>query len=70
MDLPEEIQQKFSSEPLTKKYATLTKKEEEERFHIQNVLRQTQGKKTEAAKLLGYSRVTLWKKIRKFELED
>lgn len=44
--------------------------QEAEREEILAALRATDGNKTEAAKQLGISRVTLWKKIRKLNLEE
>jgi two-component system, NtrC family, response regulator HydG len=38
---------------------------EAERRELIDALRKTQGNRTEAARLLGFSRVTLWKKIKK-----
>ncbi len=40
-----------------------------EREKIIRTLKKTYGNQTEAAKLLGISRVTLWKKIKKFEID-
>jgi DNA-binding NtrC family response regulator len=39
-------------------------REEAEREHILAVLQATQGKRGEAARLLGISRKTLWKKLK------
>ena len=39
-----------------------------ERFHIQGMLQSAGGDKTEAAKLLGISRSTLYEKIRQYGL--
>ena len=47
----------------------LTKEQQEEREGILAALKETGGNKTEAAKLLGTSRVTLWKKVRKYRIE-
>ena len=47
----------------------LTPEQMDERRRIEDALKQTNGRKGEAASLLGYSRVTLWKKMRKYELE-
>ena len=43
---------------------TLDKLEE---TYIEHVLRQTEGKKTMAAKILGIDKTTLWRKLRKYE---
>jgi len=43
--------------------------DQEERQRILEALAQAQGRRTEAAKRLGCSRVTLWKKIRQFQID-
>ncbi len=48
--------------------ASLTPRQREERDRILAVLRETGGNKTAAAKLLGVSRVTMWKKAKKYGL--
>lgn len=47
----------------------LSPEELEERNQILFALKQTKGNRTKAATLLGYSRVTLWKKIGKYAIE-
>jgi len=47
----------------------LTAEEHAEREQIMQALRQAGGNRTKAAKLLGTSRVTLWKKIGKYAIE-
>jgi two-component system, NtrC family, response regulator HydG len=47
----------------------LTPQQQAEREEIVAALATTSGNKTEAAKLLGTSRVTLWKKIRRYGIE-
>ncbi|MCM8804306.1 MAG: sigma-54 dependent transcriptional regulator [Candidatus Omnitrophica bacterium] len=42
---------------------------ETEKEHIIKVLKQTKGKKEEAAKILGISRKTLWQKIKEYGIE-
>jgi DNA-binding NtrC family response regulator len=44
--------------------------EERERHYIKRVLEQTGGNKTRAAEILGIDRVSLWRKIKKFTLEE
>lgn len=44
----------------------LTPKQQADRERVLDALRQTEGNKTAAAKLLGISRVTMWKKTRKY----
>jgi DNA-binding NtrC family response regulator len=40
-----------------------------ERQRIVEALRQVGGNRTEAAKILGVSRVTLWKKMRQLQID-
>ncbi|MCB2226058.1 MAG: sigma-54 dependent transcriptional regulator [Desulfarculaceae bacterium] len=68
-DLPEEVKsaaqdagQREASRPPTL--------EEREREYIKQVLNQTGGNKTRSAEILGIDRVSLWRKIKKFGLED
>jgi transcriptional regulator with GAF, ATPase, and Fis domain len=44
---------------------TRRRTEREEGRRIQDALRTTGGSRTQAAQRLGYSRVTLWKKMRR-----
>ncbi|WP_421899489.1 sigma-54-dependent transcriptional regulator [Maridesulfovibrio sp.] len=60
--LPEEIRNIDRSKPLR----TL---EEVERDHIEKVMLATNGNKTQAAKILGIDRVSLWRKIKRHGLE-
>ena len=64
-DLPPEI--RTATSPSSPKRQS---KQRAEREQILEALRQTRGSKTEAAKLLGYSRVTLWKKLQKFGVSE
>ena len=48
----------------------LTPEQQAERDQVLEALRQTRGSKTQAARLLGYSRVTLWKKLQKFHVSE
>ncbi|MEO7861855.1 MAG: sigma-54 dependent transcriptional regulator, partial [Nitrospirales bacterium] len=64
-DLPSEVQRpprSKSLKPLSSKAEPSLPPDEEAR--IVEALQQTNGNKTEAARLLGVSRVTLWKKIK------
>ena len=63
LDLPEEIRASVSKP--TSPFTTVPLKPEvqAERQRIEDALSKANGQKTEAAKLLGISRVTLWKKI-------
>jgi DNA-binding NtrC family response regulator len=44
--------------------------EERERLYIKRVLEQTGGNKTRAAEILGIDRVSLWRKIKRYNLEE
>ena len=46
--------------------STLTPKQLEDRQQIVDILAKTNGNKTAGAKLLGISRVTMWKKAKKY----
>ena len=69
LDLPSEVRSarptSSSSPPLL--HPTLG--ENSERNRIEEALRKTHGHKMEAAKILGMSRVTLWKKINRLGIE-
>jgi transcriptional regulator of acetoin/glycerol metabolism len=64
-DLPSEVQRPPSTRSLNRlsSHADPSLPPEEE-ARILDALQQANGNKTEAAKLLGVSRVTLWKKIK------
>jgi PAS domain S-box-containing protein len=69
LDLPLEIRQpsvspRSSGAPPRPAVADST-----ERQRILDALRQVGGSRTEAAKILGFSRVTLWKKMRQFDID-
>ena len=66
LDLPLEIR---TIAPLSRTASIkepLTPEQQAERDRILDTLRETRGSKTKAARLLGYSRVTLWKKLQQF----
>lgn len=67
-DLPEELQMvRFRAvRPGSRAMPTLA---ETEREYIKWVLSQTNGNKTKAAEILGIDRVSLWRKIKQFQLE-
>ena len=44
--------------------------EEQEKEYISWVLRKTKGNKTKAAEILGIDRVSLWRKLKKYQLEE
>jgi transcriptional regulator of acetoin/glycerol metabolism len=67
-DLPPEVQrpsQKTSSPSTSSSPLDTT-----EEIRIREALQQAHGNKTEAAKLLGVSRVTLWKKLKFLDLQS
>ena len=66
-DLPIEIRQPTG--PSTDTPSTLTETQLAERQQIVDALDQTRGNRTKAAELLGTSRVTLWKKITRYEID-
>ncbi|MFZ3041853.1 MAG: helix-turn-helix domain-containing protein, partial [Thiobacillus sp.] len=43
--------------------------DEQERGHIHWVLKETQGNQTLAAQILGIDRVSLWRKLKRYNLE-
>lgn len=47
----------------------LTPEQRADRQRVIDALRETQGNKAAAARLLGISRVTMWKKVRKYGLD-
>ncbi len=67
-DLPQEVQR-----PSLKTFTPTTSSstlEPAEETRIREALLETKGNKTEAAKLLGISRVTLWKKLKQLDMTD
>ena len=71
LDLPSEVRNPgaggTTSSPSPLLHSTLSDNAERER--IEEALRKTHGHKMEAAKILGMSRVTLWKKINRLRIE-
>ena len=67
LDLPSEIRQSLPTKP---GYSPkrLRHEDQAEPQRIQDALQKTNGNRSQAAKLLGYSRVTLWKKLQRFGL--
>ena len=63
LDLPLEVRNSPSTPPTSSPSLLSPLGESAERERIEDALRKTRGHKMEAAKLLGISRVTLWKKI-------
>ena len=69
LDLPPEIRTTASPSPTASIKEILTPEQQAERDRILDALRETRGSKTKAARLLGYSRVTLWKKLQQFGIQ-
>lgn len=67
--LPEELK-KLKIITLRKPEHKLPSLEEQEAMYIKYVLKETGGNKTLAAQILGIDRATLWRKIKKYELEE
>ena len=65
LDLPPELRTHQPAANSDSPALPLTSQQVEERRGILEALEQAKGSKTQAAKLLGMSRVTLWKKINK-----
>jgi DNA-binding NtrC family response regulator len=69
-DLPVEVRGEDAveeEEPTQKALPTL---EEKECKYIKLVLKHTKGNKTQAARILGIDRVSLWRKIKKYQIEE
>ena len=54
----------------TPHHSPWTTLEEHEKRYILDVLEEVEGKRSEAAKILGIDRVSLWRKIKRYGLED
>jgi len=65
-NIPQQIKQRLMIEGITTDKKRNTN---DERVRIANALKMTQGNKTKAAVLLGYSRITLWKNIKRLGVE-
>ena len=65
LDLPMEVRQPSGRLHRERLQPYLSADDPAERQRILDALEQTGGNRTEAAKVLGYSRVTLWKKIKR-----
>lgn len=66
--LPEDLQE-TTLLTFRRKKGTIPTLEDQERAYIEWVLQETGNNKTEAAKLLGIDRVSLWRKLKKMGLE-
>jgi PAS domain S-box-containing protein len=69
LDLPSEVRDSASTPSSSAPLPHLTLGENAERKRIEEALRKTDGHKMEAAKILGISRVTLWKKINRLGIQ-
>lgn len=70
LDLPPELRTHQPASNSSSSVSTLTSEQIEERRGIIEALGQAKGRKTQAAKLLGMSRVTLWKKLNKLGIDS
>jgi PAS domain S-box-containing protein len=74
LDLPAELRERRAPRVvrpgLDADHTPLGPEDRAERLRILDALSRTGGNRTEAARLLGTSRVTLWKKIRKLAIDD
>ena len=68
-DLPDYIQN-LSIETFRQSSSAIVTLEEQEKRYITWVLEKHQGNKTKAAKTMGIDRVSLWRKIKRYNLED
>ncbi|MCB2187976.1 MAG: sigma-54 dependent transcriptional regulator [Deltaproteobacteria bacterium] len=68
-DIPEEVRGACLP-PLPPEEGAIPTLEDREREYISWVLRHTGGNKTRAAEVLGIDRVSLWRKVKKFGLEE
>lgn len=70
--LPEEVKERPSGRPDAERTGNGQARNlvDNEREHILTVLNSVAGNKTKAAKLLGIDRVSLWRKLKKFEKTD
>ena len=70
LDLPPEVRAPQSPSPQGPKSASLSPEQQAERDQILEALHKAKGRKTKAAALLGYSRVTLWKKLQQLGIRE
>jgi transcriptional regulator with PAS, ATPase and Fis domain len=68
-DLPDFIRN-LTIETYRRKNSTIPTLEEQEKNYIKWVLDKYNGNKTKAAKAMDIDRVSLWRKIKKFEIES
>ena len=67
--LEEALSEEFAHEPITQA-AARQDSDELERQRILRILNECGGQKEEAARLLGMSRTTLWRKLKRFQLTE
>lgn len=67
--LEEALSEEFAYEPITQA-AARQDSDELERQRILRILNECGGQKEEAARLLGMSRTTLWRKLKRFQLTE
>ena len=68
-DLPEYIRN-LSIETYRHNPSAIPTLEEQEKNYLQWVLKKCEGNKTKAAKLMGIDRVSLWRKMKRYEFEE
>lgn len=68
-DLPEYIRN-LSVETYRHSFSGIPTLEDQEKHYIRWVLEKSQGNKTKAAKIMGIDRVSLWRKIKRYKLEE
>lgn len=66
--LPEHIQN-LSIETYRKNFSKLPTLEEQEIEYIKWILKKCEGNKTKAAQIMGIDRVSLWRKMKRYELD-
>ena len=69
LDLPPELRSPPGRHTRARHGPMLTPEEQAERRRVLDALQKTGGNRSEAARILGFSRVTLWKKMRRFGID-
>jgi len=67
--LPEDLKE-LSIRTFRKKEGKIPSLEEQEMGYVQWVLKEAGGNRTAAAQILGIDRVSLWRKLKKYGLEE
>ena len=70
LDLPKEVRRVPSTRTATLGERELTPKQEAERLKILDCLIKHDWSRTKSSESLGFSRVTLWKKMRRYQLDE